>query len=345
MRRRSRRTKTRRPRRLRRNPRRRPPRPKPRSSVVTSRDIKEAAEGLRGIARRTPLIYVEELGAHLKLENEQPIGAFKIRGAYNAIRKLADGARKRGVITFSSGNHGQAVAYAAKQFGVRAVIVMPETAPAIKVNGVKRWGGEVVLAGRTSEDRRQAAEDIAAREGLAIVPPFDHWDIVAGQASVGLEIAEDLPDARTVLVPVGGGGLIAGVVVGLAVAGSAAMVWGVEPAGAPKLKRSWEAGAPARLDATASIADGLITLTVGAIPFSVLLAHRDRVGGVVLVEDDSIREAVHFLHRCCDLSVEPSGAATTAALRSGALDPARPVVLIVSGGNVDPALFANKGSA
>src|SRR6266852_7779843 len=136
MRRRFRRTKTRHRRRLRPNPRRRPPRPprpKPRSSVVTIRDIQEAAEGLRGIARRTPLIYVEELGAHLKLENEQPIGAFKIRGAYNAIRKLADGARKRGVITFSSGNHGQAVAYAAKRFGVRAVIVMPETAPAVKI--------------------------------------------------------------------------------------------------------------------------------------------------------------------------------------------------------------------
>src|SRR2546426_11582664 len=152
MKRRSRRTKTRR--------RRRPPRPKPRSSVVTPRDLKEAAEGLRGIARRTSLIYVEELGAHLKLENEQPIGAFKIRGAYNAIRKLADGARQRGVITFSSGNHGQAVAYAAKQFGVRAVVVMPETAPAVKVEGVKQWGGEVVLAGRTSEDRRIKAEEI-----------------------------------------------------------------------------------------------------------------------------------------------------------------------------------------
>src|SRR2546426_8038328 len=154
MKRRSRRTTTRRPRRLRRNPRRRPPRPKPRSSVVTSRDITEAAEGLRGIARRTPLIYVEELGAHLKLENEQPIGAFKIRGAYNAIRKLPDPARKRGVITFSSGNHGQAVAYAAKQFGVRAVIVMPETTPAVKVAGVKKWGGEVVLAGRDRKSTR-----------------------------------------------------------------------------------------------------------------------------------------------------------------------------------------------
>ncbi len=272
------------------------------------------------------------------------MGAFKIRGAYNAVRRLPFAVRKRGVITYSSGNHGQALAFAGQSFGIRTVVVMPETAPAIKVDGVKQWGGEVVLAGRTSEDRRRAAEDIAAREGLAIVPPFDHWDIVAGQASVGLEIAEELPDARTVLVPVGGGGLIAGVVVGLAVAGSAAMVWGVEPAGAPKLKRSWEAGAPARLEATASIADGLITLTVGAIPFSVLQAHRDRVGGVVLVEDDRIREAVHFLHRCCDLSIEPSGAATTAALRSGAVDPPRPVALVVSGGNLDPALLEKEGS-
>src|SRR5881296_1215141 len=339
MKRRSRRTTTRRPRRLRRNPRRRPLRPKPRSSVVTSRDIKEAAEGLRGIARRTPLIYVEELGAHLKLENEQPIGAFKIRGAYNAIRKLADGARQRGVITFSSGNHGQAVAYAAKQFGVRAVIVMPETAPAVKVEGVKKWGGEVVLAGRTSEDRRIKAEEIAARDGLAVVPPFDHPDIVAGQATVALEIAEQLPDVRTVLVPVGGGGLIAGVVTGLAAAGSHATVWGVEPVGAPKLKRSLEAGHPVRLERTASIADGLITLGVGDIPFAQLAAQRDRVAGVALVEDDTLREAVHFLWQHCHLAVEPSGAATTAALRSGALHPVPPTVLVVSGGNVDPSLL------
>src|SRR6195256_6500891 len=214
----------------------RPRAPSPRNSVVTSRDIHEAAESLRGIARRTQLMYVEELGAHLKLENEQPIGAFKIRGAYNAIRKLPDPARKRGVITFSSGNHGQAVAYAAKQFGVRAVIVMPETAPAVKVAGVKKWGGEVVFAGRTSEDRQRRAEENAARDGLAIVPPFNHPDIVAGQATVGLEIAEQLPGVQTVLVPVGGGGLIAGVVTGLAAADSRAAVWGGEPVGAPELQ-------------------------------------------------------------------------------------------------------------
>jgi len=309
--------------------------------VVTPEEIREAAAGLQGIAIRTSLRYVEALGAHLKLENEQPIGAFKIRGAYNAIRKLPDPARKRGVITFSSGNHGQAVAYAAKQFGVRAVIVMPETAPAVKVDGVKRWGGEVVLAGRTSEDRRTKAEALAKQEGLAVVPPFDHPDIIAGQATVALEIVEQLPEVETVLVPVGGGGLISGVVTGLAAAGSRAKVWGVEPAGAPKLKRSLEAGAPVRLEQTTSIADGLITLNVGGIPFAELERHRDRLRGVVLVEDDSIRDAVHFLWRTCRLAVEPSGAVTTAALLSGAVRPSGVTVLIVSGGNVDRALLGD----
>jgi len=213
--------------------------------VVTAGDVREAAAALQGVVVRTPLRYVAALDAYLKLENLQAIGAFKLRGAYNAIRKLPEAARRRGVITYSSGNHGQAVAYAAQRVGVRAVIVMPETAPAIKVAGVRKWGGEVVLAGRTSEDRHRAAQAIAAREGLAVVPPFDHPDVVAGQATVGLEIAEELPDVQTVVVPVGGGGLISGVVVGLAAAGSRAAVWGVEPEGAPKLQRSLAAGRPA----------------------------------------------------------------------------------------------------
>src|SRR5438093_5948321 len=203
-----------------RRPRRRSPKsPKRRkNSVVTAEDVREAAAGLAGVAVRTPLRFVESLNAYLKLESLQPIGAFKLRGAYTAIRRMPYDVRRGGVITYSSGNHGQAVAYAAQLVGVRAVVVMPETAPAGKVAGVKKWGGEVVRAGRTSDDRQRAAEDIAARDGLAIVPPFDHPDIVAGQATVGLEIAEQLPDVRTVVVPVGGGGLIAGVVTGLAAA-------------------------------------------------------------------------------------------------------------------------------
>jgi len=302
-------------------------------------DIRDAAEGLRGVAERTPLLRVDELDVWLKLENLQPIGAFKIRGAYTAMRRLAPAVRQRGVITFSSGNHGQAVAFAAQRLGVRAVIVMPETTPAVKIEGVKRWGGETVFAGTTSEHRKVKAEEIASREGLAIVPPFDHCDIVAGQATVALEILEQLPDVATIAVPVGGGGLISGVVAGVAAAGSKAVVWGVEPVGAPKLERSLAAGKPVRLDRTQSLADGLITLTVGRIPFEVLRQHPDRVGGVVLVADDSLRDAVHYLYRQCRLAVEPSGAATTAAVRTGALRPHGPTVLVVSGGNVDPALL------
>src|SRR5947207_4595441 len=328
-----------RPRRPHQRRRRRRSRRRRKNSVVTAQDVREAAAGLAGVAVRTPLRFVEPLNAYLKLESLQPIGAFKLRGAYNAIRRLPEAARRKGVITYSSGNHGQAVAYAAQLVGVRAVVVMPETAPAVKVAGVKRWGGEVVFAGRTSEDRQQRAEAIAAERGLAIVPPFDHADIVAGQATVGLEIVEQLPDVRTVVVPVGGGGLIAGVVTGLAAAGSEARVWGVEPVGAPKLARSLEAGRPVRLDRTASVADGLITLSVGAVPFAHLTAQRDRLAGVVLVDDDSLREAVQFLWRQCHLAVEPSGAATTAALRSGAVRPVPPTVLVVSGGNVDPSLL------
>src|SRR5213079_727014 len=330
-------------------PRGRPPRPRslrPRrkrrrsrrsrkSSVVSAQDVRNAAAGLAGVAVRTPLRFVEPLNAYLKLESLQPIGAFKLRGAYNAIRRLPPAASRQGVITYSSGNHGQALAYAAQLVGVRAVVVMPETAPAVKVAGVKKWGGEVVLAGRTSDDRQRAAEAIAVRDALAVVPPFDHPDIVAGQATIGLEIAEQLADAATVVAPVGGGGLIAGVVTGLAAAGSSARVWGVEPVGAPKLQRSLAAGHPVRLERTASIADGLITLTVGAIPFAQITAQRDRVAGVALVDEDALREAVRFLARECRLTVEPSGAATTAAVRSGALRPVPPTVLVVSGGNVD----------
>src|SRR5205809_5605794 len=199
------------------------------SSVVTAQDVREAAAGLAGVAVRTPLRFVEPLGAYLKLESLQPIGAFKLRGAYTAIRRMSYDIRRGGVITYSSGNHGQAVAYAAQLVGVRAVVVMPETAPAVKVAGVKNGGGEVVLAGRTSDDRQRRAEEVAAREGLAIVPPFDHPDIVAGQATLGLEIAEPLAGVRTVVGPGGGGGLIGGRGTGVPPPGRRRTVRGVEP--------------------------------------------------------------------------------------------------------------------
>ena len=318
--------------------------------IVTPDDVRDAARGLQGVAVRTPLTPAPPLTevagrpVYLKCESLQPVGAFKVRGAYTAVRRLVErsgGQPIPGVITYSSGNHGQAVAFAAQRLHLRAVIVMPETAPQIKIEGVKRWGGEVVLAGRTSEDRKARSDEIAEQEGLATIPPFDHLDVIAGQATVGLEIAEQLPEAALVAAPVGGGGLLAGVVVGLEAAGVPAAVVGVEPVGAAKLSAALAAGQPVRLERTGSIADGLLPLSIGAITFAHLMAYRGRFRGAVTVADDSIRQAVHLLRDRCRLVAEPSGAATTAALLSGALADGGvgPVVLVVSGGNVDPAFF------
>lgn len=307
--------------------------------LVTLEAIREAAAGLVGVAERTPLLPVDALRqaagvpVFLKLENRQPTGAFKLRGAWTAVRRLPAAARRRGVITYSSGNHGQAVAYAARRLGLRAVIVMPETAPPTKVAGVKKWGGEVVFAGTTSEDRRAKAEELIAREGLQVVPPFDHPDVIAGQGTVGLEIVEDLPDVAHVAVPVGGGGLIAGITTALAALRPATRVTAVEPDGAAALHAALRTGRVVRLDRTHSIADGLLPVAVGSLTF----AHvRYRVDAVT-VTDAAIADATVWLHRAMGLLVEPSGAATTAALRAGAFRPTGPTVLVVSGGNVDPA--------
>lgn len=307
--------------------------------VVTLAAIREAAAGLAGVAVRTALRAVPELAeqagvpVYLKLENEQPTGAFKLRGAWTAIRRLDPARRARGVLTYSSGNHGQAVAFAARRLGARAVIVMPETAPAAKVRGVARWGGEVVFAGTTSEDRYRHAMELAEREGFAVIPPFDHPDIIAGQGTVGLEIAEDLPEVAHVAVPVGGGGLAAGIATALGALVPAARVTGVEPDGAAALAAALGAGRPVRLERTHSIADGLLPLSVGAVTF---LHMRDRVDAVT-VPDAAIAEATVWLNEWLGVRAEPSGAATTAALRTGALAPTGPLVLVVSGGNVDPA--------
>ena len=310
------------------------------SGLVTIDEIREAARGLDGVAERTPLLPAEPLrqcaggaAVYLKLENRQPTGAFKLRGAWTAIRRLPDAARRRGVITYSSGNHGQAVAFAARRIGIRAVIVMPENAPEAKVRGVRRWGGEVMFAGTTSEDRKTHAEELVAEQHLVVIPPFDHPDIIAGQGTVGLEIVEAVPEVRHVAVPVGGGGLIAGVTTALAALAPGAAVVGVEPDGAPALREALAHDRPVRLAETHSIADGLLPLSVGSLTF----AHvRGRVRAVT-VSDRAIAEAVLFMRDTLGLLVEPSGAATTAALRSGAFVPTGPTVLVVSGGNVDPS--------
>ena len=308
------------------------------SGLVGLEDIREAAEGLSGVAVRTPLLPVPALAelagvpVFLKLENRQPTGAFKLRGAWTALRHLPDAERRRGVITYSSGNHGQAVAFAAFRLGIHAVIVMPETAPAAKVKGVRKWGGDVVFAGRTSDDRRQKAEELIARDGLAVVPPFDHPLVIAGQGTVGLEIVEDLPEVTDVLVPVGGGGLLAGIATALAHLAPGAVATGVEPEGAAVLAASLAAGHRVRVDATASVADGLLPLQIGKLPW----AHvHDRVRSAV-VSDRAIMTAARWLRDHAGVLAEPSGAVTTAALQSGAVRPGGPTVLVVSGGNVDP---------
>lgn len=307
--------------------------------------VRSAAGVLAGVAVRTPLVEAPALSEQagvpvlLKCEQLQPIGAFKIRGAYNAISRIAAQGRSKGVVTQSSGNHGQAVAFAARAFGLRAVVVMPGSAPDIKKDGIRRHGGEVVIAGATrSAEQLARAEAIAAEEGLEMVPPFEHPDVVAGQGTCGLEIIEQRPDVETILVPVGGGGLIAGISVAVRGLRPSTQVIGVEPAGAAKLGAALAAGEPTALESAGSIADGLLPRSIGRLTFSLL---RPVVRRAIQVSDDEIKDAVRFLHHEANLSVEPSGAVGVAAVRSGRVSAAGPVVIVLTGGNVDPGLFAD----
>jgi threonine dehydratase len=310
--------------------------------TVSLEALRAAAKGLEGIAVRTPLLDAPALSAllgrpvALKCEHLQPIGAFKIRGAYTAVARIPPESRARGVITYSSGNHGQAVAFAAQLLGTHAVVVMPERAPAIKVQGVRRYGGEVVIAGNSSAERWQRASALAQERGLTMVPPYESLDVIAGQGTCGLEILEEWPAVETILVPVGGGGLIAGIAAAVAALNPKVRVIGVEPAGAAKLARALEQGRPVKLDRTDSLADGLLPLSVGELPFGVLSGV---VRESVVVTEDEIVAAVRFLSRELGLSPEPSGAVTTAALLGGKVSLSGPTAAVVSGGNVDPALL------
>lgn len=314
-------------------------------ALVSLAAIRDAADRIRPIARRTPLLDVSDLAGRplrLKCEPQQPGGAFKIRGATNMLMRLGPEARARGVITYSSGNHGQAVALAASRLGAPAVVVAPTTAPAVKVAGMKRWGAEVILEGTTSAHRLARAQQEAAARHLTMVPPFDHEWIIEGQGTAGLEILEQAPDVDIVVVPVGGGGLISGVSAAVKLSNPAIRVVGVEPAGAPKMSRSVAAGHPITLEATASIADGLMPVRPGDLTFEHVRAFVDEV---VTVTDDQIARAALWLFYEAKQVVEPSGAATLAAVlwpTPGTLlaDPSRRVVAILSGGNVSPETLA-----
>lgn len=309
--------------------------------LATLEGMRAAAARIEGVARRTPVLDLAPLvPLQVKCEQMQPIGAFKIRGAFNYLARMTAEQRARGVITYSSGNHGQAVAFAAHRFGVPAVIVMPETAPLVKVEGARRWGAEVLFAGTTTVHRQARAEALAGERGLVVVPPFDCLPIVEGQGTTGLEIVDQVPDVRTVVVPVGGGGLISGVAAAIKLTDSSIRVIGVEPAGAPKMSQSLAAGMPVTLSSVKSIADGLMAVRPGVLNFLHVQAFVDEV---ITVSDEEIVGAARLLWDTARLAIEPSGATSVAGALPRLADWARegPVVAVLSGGNVSLAALAD----
>jgi threonine dehydratase len=306
-------------------------------SLVSVGAIQQAAERVRGVARATPLIPAssDDEWSHLwiKCENLQVIGAFKVRGAYNFLAALDPAVRARGVVTYSSGNHGLAVAYAARRLGTSAVVVMPTTAPAVKVDGTRALGAEVHFAGTVSLERKAAAEAIQRERGLTMVPPFDDPEIIAGQGTVGLEIVDQQPAVTAAYVPMGGGGLISGIVAAIKGLRPSVRVIGVEPAGAPKMSTSLRAGHPVTLDHVESMADGLLAVRPGELNFEHV---RSLVDQTVQVSEQEIGDAVRFLARHTKLLAEPSGAVSVAGARRLAPSGSSGVhVAVVSGGNAE----------
>jgi threo-3-hydroxy-L-aspartate ammonia-lyase len=307
-------------------------------TLVSLHEIREAAATIRDVAVRTPLLANDALSdrcgvrAWFKPECLQRGGSFKLRGAYNFMARIPGAKRVRGVIAPSSGNHAQAVALAAKLFGVPATVVMPTTVTAAKRGGAERLGARIELAGTTTKHRYDRAVEMAAAEGLTIVPPYDDPVIIAGGATVGLEIAEDADSLGTVLVPVGGGGLSAGVATAIKLMRPRTRVIGVEPEGAPKLQAALRAGEPVTLEGTSSIADGLLAVRIGTLN---LAHHQAYIDEVVTISDDAIKSAMRFLLDRAKLVVEPSGAITVAAMLSGAVPLNGDTVALLSGGNIE----------
>lgn len=314
---------------------------------LSRRDVEAAAERLRGQVIATPALRCEPLEARagaelwLKCENLQHIGAFKARGALHAVGRLPEDQRRRGVITYSSGNHAQAVALAARRHGIRADIAMPEDAPAIKVARVRALGARIVFAGTTSTERHAAALALHEQTGAPIIEPFDHPDIVCGQGTATLELIEQVRAATggeldAILVPVGGGGLIAGAC--LAAEGTGAAIYAVEPVGCDAMGQSLAAGERVAVEPGPTLADGLKPTRVGELNLAIA---RRAVTAAVTVDDDAIAGALVALLTEARLLVEPSGAAALAAALRGDLPGSpRRVGVLLSGGNVDPQLVA-----
>ncbi|HVJ08152.1 MAG TPA: threonine/serine dehydratase [Acidisarcina sp.] len=313
--------------------------------LISLADIEAAQQRLRGVAVHTPLVAMEDSGGNgclwIKAECLQPIGSFKLRGAYNKISLLSPEEHRRGVITYSSGNHAQGVAYAARALGLKAVIVMPANAPQVKQQATAALGGEIVLVGPSSQERRQKAEELAREFGYTVIPPYDDPAIIAGQGTCGLEIVADLPDVELVLAPVGGGGLLSGVAAAIKLSRPGIPVFGVEPELAGDAAESYRAGRIVSYtgeQTTRTIADGLRTQSIGELNFAHIRAYVD---GIVTVTEAEIRSAMRRMIFSTRLVTEPSGAVATAAAlyHAAELPHSRKTVAVMSGGNVEPEIL------
>jgi threo-3-hydroxy-L-aspartate ammonia-lyase len=311
-------------------------------SVAGIDRIRDAAQRIRPYIHRTPLLPSRSLSERagveirLKCENLQRAGSFKIRGAMNALLQLSPDQRKGGVVAFSSGNHAQGVALAAKTLGIPATIVMPENSVKTKVEATKAYGAEVVSAGVTAATRDTVAREIAEKKGAAVIPPFDDERIIAGAGTVGLEIVEEWPDVASIIVPLGGGGLLSGTAMGSTSLKPQVEVYGVEPAAGNDGEQSFHSGRIVSIQPPNTIADGARTLSIGQRNFAII---RERVKNVVSVDDDVLLETVKFAMYRTKLVIEPTGALGLAALFAGKIKPKGPVAVVISGGNLDFTLL------
>jgi len=314
--------------------------------MVTLKDIQQAHSLLRKFAVRTPLVACRLPDGRqiaVKPENLQPIGSFKLRGAYNKISSLTPEQRARGVVSHSSGNHAQGVSYAARTLNVKATIVMPSTAPKVKMEATRALGAEIVLVGPASNERIAKAEELERERKLVPVPPYNDEKIIAGQGTIGLEILEDLPDVEVVLVPVGGGGLISGIATAIKESRPHAKIIGVEPEFAADAQASLRSGSIQSVSAESALqtlADGLRSQSIGPINFEHI---RKYVDDIITVNEDEIRQAIRHLVFSARILAEPSGAVTTAAalFHSKEIPVSDKIVAVVSGGNIEPQLFSD----
>ena len=315
----------------------------PSVAKLSVEDFENAAAIVSSVAQVTPVLHSNYLSqltgveVLLKAENLQRTGAYKLRGAYHRMSKLTAAERKKGVVAASAGNHAQGVALAAKKLGIKATIFMPFGASLPKFDATKNYGADVVLSGAVFAETLHAAQEYAAKKGAIFIPPYDNVDVILGQGTVGLEILDQVPDVKNVIVAIGGGGLAAGVATYLKAAlGKGVKVWGVQAENAASYVTSLKAGKPTEIKTKRTIADGIAVAKPGKIPFELIKQNIDKV---VTVSDDEIAKAIVVLSERSKQVVEPAGAVGVAALMSGAIKPKGKTVVVLSGGNIDPLLM------